>query len=169
MAVTNRNSTAVADMVAIPRVPVNPTKGSPGQLFETAGYVANAADDDATSIYRFCRVPSNARISQVLLTTGDATTAGNISVGIYQTEANGGALVDVDLFASEVALTGGPFVNSDITYESTEYTAAESVKPLWEVLGLTADPSIEYDVCALITTTYNAAAVGTLLKVRYVI
>lgn len=169
MAVTDRNSTAIADMVAVPRVPVNPTKGAAGQLFEVAGYVANAADDDATSVFRFCRVPSNARISQVLLTTGDATTAGNINVGLYQTPDHGSAVVDADLFASALALTGGPFEDTAITYESGEYTAAESVKPLWEVLGLASDPNREYDVCAVISTTYQAAAVGTLLKVRYVI
>jgi len=169
MAITNRNSTAVADMVAVPRVLVNCTKGSTGRLFEVCGYVANAADDDATSVFRFCRVPSNARVSQVLLTTGDATTAGNINVGLYQTADNGGAVVDADLFTSALALTGGPFANSDITYESGEYTEAESVKPLWEVLGLTSDPKRDYDVCAVISTTYQAAAVGTIIKVRYVI
>lgn len=169
MAEVNRNSTAIADMVAVPRVAVNPSKGAAGQLFEVAGYVANAADDSQNSIHRFCRVPSNARISEVLLTTGDATTAGNINVGVYQTTENGGAVVDADLFASALALTGGPFENVDITYESDEYTEAESVKPLWEVLGLSADSNREYDIAATISTTYNAAAIGQLLKVRYVI
>ncbi len=169
MAQTNRNSTAIADMVAVPRVPVSPTKGAAGQLFEVAGYVANAADDSQNAIHRFVRVPSNARISQVLLTTGDASSAGACDVGIYQTAENGGAVVDADLFASAFALTGGPFENTDITYESDEYTEAESVKPLWEVLGLTSDPKRDYDVAATITTTYNGAAVGQLIKVRYVI
>lgn len=169
MAEVNRNSTAIADMVAVPRVPVAPTKGAAGQLFEVVGYVANAADDSANSIHRFCRVPSNARISQVLLTTGDATTAGNINVGVYQTAENGGAVVDADLFASALALTGGPFENADITYESDEYTEAESVKPLWEVLGLSVDSKRDYDIAATISTTYDAASVGQLLKVRYVI
>lgn len=170
MAATNRNSTAIADMVATPRVPVNPAKGAAGRLFEVCGYVANAADDSSGgSVFRYCRVPSNARISAVLLCTGDATTAGNINIGIWQTADNGGAVVDADLFASALALTGGPFYNSDQTYESGEYTFAESVKPLWEVLGLTADPNREYDVASEITTTFDAASVGILVKVHYVI
>lgn len=169
MAQVDRNSTAIADMVAVPRVPVNPTKGAAGQLFEAVGYVANAADDSANSIHRFCRIPSNARVSQVLLTTGDATSAGAVDIGIYQTVDNGSAVVDSDLFASALALTGGPFENAEVTYESDEYTEAESVKPLWEVLGLTSDPCREYDLCTKITTTYNGAAVGQVLKVRYVI
>lgn len=167
MAVTNRNSTAIADMVAIPRVPVGSTKGAAGQLFEVAGYVANAADDSATSILRFCRVPSNARISSVQMTTG-AATAGAIDIGVYQTADNGGTVVDADLFASAQALTAA-LSNADVTYESGEYTVAESVKPLWEVLGLSSDPGREYDVAATITTTFSAASVGQVLKVRYVI
>ena len=169
MAVVNRNSTTIADMVAIPRVPVNPSKGAPGMVEEVAGYVENAADDSQNSIHRFCRVPSNARISQVLFSTGDATTAGAINLGVYQTAENGGAVVDADLFVSALDLTGGPFNNLDATYESGEYTYAESVKPLWEVLGLTSDPGREYDVAATISTTFNAAAVGQLVKVRYVL
>lgn len=169
MAVVNRNSTAIADMVAIPKVLVNPSKGASGQLFEAAGYVANAADDSENSVHRFCRIPSNARVSAVLLSTADASTAGAIHIGVYQTADNGGAVVDADLFASAFALTDGPYSNVDLTHESGEYTYAESMKPLWEVLGLTSDPNREYDVAATITTTYNGAGVGQALKVQYVI
>ena len=169
MPIVNRNSLSIADMVALPRVPVNPSNGAEGKLFESAGYVANAANDDATSVHRFCRVPSNARVSAVLLSTGDASTAGAIDVGIYQTAENGGAVVDADFFASAFALTNGPYSNVDLTHESGEYTFAESMQPLWQALGLTADPQREYDVAATITTTYNGAGVGQALKVRYVL
>jgi hypothetical protein len=169
MAQTNRNSNVIANAVLVPKTLNHPGNGGEGDLKEVAGYVANAADDSSGAIHRFVRVPSNARISQVLLTTGDSTTAGNIDIGVYQTADNGSAVVDADLFASAFALTGGPFENTDMTYESDEYTEAESVKPLWEVLGLTSDPCREYDIAATITTTYNGAAVGQLLKVRYVV
>lgn len=165
---TARNSTAIADMVATPQVLVNPSKGAPGVLRESAGYVANAADDDDTSVFRFCRVPSNARVSEILLTTGDASSAGAVNIGLHQTEGNGGAVVDANLFATTLALTGGPFNNAQVI-DSVEYTAAEQAKPLWEVLGLSSDPQIEYDVTASVSTTFNGAAVGQTLKVRYVI
>ena len=168
MAVVDRNSTAIADMVAVPRVAVNPSKGAASQLFEAGGLVVNAADDSANSIHRFCRVPSNARISSVKLTTGDAVTAGNINVGLYQTVENGGAVVDADLFATTLALTGGPFNNAEIL-DAAQYIVAEQVTPLWQVIGLLADPNREYDVAATISTTYNAATLGQLIKVQYVI
>lgn len=168
MAQTDRNSNIIANSVATPLVYNSPTNGGAGVLHEVTGYVANAADDSANAIHRFVRVPSNARISQLLFSTGDATSAGAINVGIYQTADYGGAVVDADLFVSALALTGGPFQNTDITYESGEYTEAESVKPLWEVLGLTSDPNRDYDIAATISTTYNGATVGQVLKVRYV-
>lgn len=168
MAVVNRNSSEIADIVVVPRVPLKSHKG-PGSLLSVVGYVANAADDTVASIHRFVRVPSNARVSAVLLSTDDATVAGNIDVGVYQTVDNGGAVVDADLFASAFALTNGPITNSDITNESGEYTPLEQSKALWEVLGLSADPKIDYDIAATITTTYNGAAVGQTLKVSYVL
>lgn len=126
-----------------------------------------SATQTSGDIIRLVRVPSNARIDQVLLSTADATTAGAIDIGVYQTDANGGAVVDADLFASALALTGGPFNNSDQTFESGEYTYAESALPLWQVLGLTADSNRDYDICATVTTTGNGMGTTMALAVRY--
>jgi hypothetical protein len=169
MAQVNRNSNVITNAVATPVVANSPQIGGASQMFEVAGLVTCAADDSQNSIHRFVRVPSNARISQLLFSTADASAAGAIHIGLYQTSANGGAVVDADLFASALDLTGGPMLNEDVTYESAEYTYAESVKPLWEVIGLTEDPCKEYDVAATISTTYNGAGTTQVLKVRYVI
>ena len=167
MAVNNRNSTVIANAIATP--PVKNNSHTAGNVRAVAGYVANAADDDATSIFRFARVPSNARVRSVQLTTGDATTAGAVDIGLYDTAENGGAAVDADLFASALALTGGPFVNSEQIAESGVLTVDERIKPLWEVLGLTADPQTFYDVALTVTTTFNGAAVGIFVEVEFVI
>lgn len=138
---------------------------------EVNAVVTPAADDTVASIHRFCRVPSNARISQVLMSAADASTAGKYDVGIYQTVENGGALVDVDLFASALDLSAGSGIgfNFEVTHESGEYTIAETEEPLWEVLGLTEDPNIEYDVVGLVETTFNGGPVFVGMKVRYTV
>jgi hypothetical protein len=169
MAQVNRNSNVITNAVATPKTVNNPAVGGAAQLMEVAGLVTCAADDSSGSIHRFVRVPSNARISQVLFSTADASSAGAINVGIYQTADYGSAVVDADLFASALDLSGGPFNNLDITFESGEYTYAEAVKPLWEVLGLSADPCREYDIAATISTTYNGAGTTQLLSAKYVI
>lgn len=166
MAVVDRNSTTVANAIATPPVFNSPPRNA-ANLREVAAIITTAADDSQNSIGRFFRVPSNARISQVLWSSADATTAGVVSVGIYQTAENGGAVVDADLFAT-LDLAGGPYNNSDITFESGEYTYAESEKPLWEVLGLTEDPARDYDVAYTITTTFNGGPTAVRCAVRFV-
>lgn len=162
------NSTWITNAVATPAVATNSNQ-SAGRVFSAKSVATVSATQAAADIVRFVRVPSNARIDAVLLSTADATTAGAIDIGVYQTAGNGGAVVDADLFASALALTGGPFFNSDQTFESTQYTYAESCLPLWQVLGLTADPNREYDIAATVTTTGDAMGTTMALEVRYVI
>jgi hypothetical protein len=161
------NSTWITNAVATPKVLSNASI-SVGDMKEASSAATVSATQTSGDIIRLVRVPSNARISQVLLSTGDATTAGAIDIGVYQTADNGSTVVDADLFASALALTGGPFNNSDQTFESGEYTYAESAKPLWEVLGLSADSNRDYDIAATVTTTGNGMDTTIALKVRYV-
>jgi hypothetical protein len=168
MAVVNRNSTAISNETATPSIANSPPL-SVGVLRSITGSVASAADDSATSIGRFLRLPSNACVSAVLLSCADATTAGNVDIGIYQTSENGGAVVDADFFASAFALTNGPYSNSDLTFESGEYTYAEADTPLWQALGLTADPQRDYDVAYTITTTFNGGPSRIRLVVNYTV
>jgi hypothetical protein len=164
----NVNSTWITNAVATPKVATNSNQAA--GLAKSAKSVATvSATIPSGDTVRFVRVPSNARIDAVLLSTADATTAGAIDIGIYQTADNGSAVVDADLFASALALTGGPFSNSDQTFESGEYTYAESCLPLWQVLGLSSDPCREYDVVATVTTTGNGMGTTMALEVRYVI
>lgn len=162
------NSTWITNAVATPKVATNANQ-SVGQLFSAKSVATVSATQTSGDVIRMVRVPSNARIDIVLLTTGDATTAGAIDIGVYQTADNGGAVVDADLFASALALTGGPFTNSNQTWESGQYTYAASCLPLWQVIGLTADPCREYDVACTVTTTGNGMGTTLVLEVRYVI
>ena len=163
---SNVNSTWITNAVAVPKVFTDSNK-STGRVRSAKSAATVSATIPSGDTVRMVRVPSNARIDQVLLSTGDATTAGAINIGIWQTADNGGAVVDADLFASALALTGGPFNNSDQTFESGEYTYAESCKPLWEVLGLSADPCREYDVVCEVSTTGNGMDTTIALEVRF--
>jgi hypothetical protein len=164
----NVNSTWITNAVETPKVLTDASK-SVGIARVAKSAATVSASQSQNDTIRLVRVPSNARIDAVLLTTGDASSAGNINIGVWQTAENGGAVVDADLFASALALTGGPFARSDQTWESGEYTYAESCKPLWEVLGLSADPNREYDIVAEVSTTFNGADTTMALEVHYVI
>lgn len=139
----------------------------PGLLKEKAAVAAPAANQASADTIHFFRVKSNAIVSRVMISAADATTAGAVNVGLYNTAAAGGAAVDADLFASALDLAGGPYNNLDITFESGELTYAESTNRLWEVLGLTEDPHKEYDVVATVSTTFNGGPTSIKLVLQY--
>jgi hypothetical protein len=167
MAVVDRYSRYITNRRAVPRV-INPPHLK-GDLKEAIALIAAVTDDSATSVFRLAQVPSNARISEILVTAADFTTAGAINVGLHRTEMDGGAVVDADLFASAIDLSGGPFANLDITREAgtTNWTLADSENALWQALGLSRDPAIDYDVTATISTNFNGGS-ALLFKTRWV-
>ena len=141
-----------------------------GMLREAVDNMEITNGDSIGSIYRMCRVPSNAGISRVLLSC-DAIATAIADVGIYQTVNNGGAVVKVDFFGSAVSLTAA-LVHSDITHEAdpadagTQFGLQDTRKMLWEALAFTTDPKVDFDVAA--TLTAAATASGTLgLRVQY--
>lgn len=168
MAVVNTKGTAITTGDTAPTA--NPSQSIPlkihgGRLKESLGVIAAASGDSIGSTYRLVRLPSSARVSQVLLTCSAITTCA-ADVGLYDTEVNGGAVVDADFFASAQSVASA-LVNSDVTHEAAVFAITDVEKPLWKALGLTSDPGKLYDVVA--TLTAAAGAAGTVgLKVRYV-
>lgn len=167
MATVHLKSTPVTNATASPRVPNNPSVQG-GEVKRAAGMVTNSAADDVGSTYRYCRVPSNATIKTVKFWSAASGATGQLNVGLYQTAENGGAVVDADLFASAIDPGGGALSAVDITHESGEYTYAESLTPLWQVIGLTADPGRDYDVTATVSEIM-ADAVAHKIDVEYTV
>ena len=104
----------------------------------------------------------------MLIYSDDMGTATAGDLGVYQTTANGSAVVDADHFASAVALNAGVLAGADVTHESTVFGVEDAEKPLWEALGLSVDPKISYDI--VLTLTADADVGGSFtLKGKYVI
>jgi hypothetical protein len=119
-------------------------------------------------IVHMVRVPSNARVHDVLTSAADATTALAADVGLYSKNADGTyTVVDADFFASAFDYAGGPFNNFSVVRESGVYTIANTEKMLWEALGLTVDPKIDYFVSLTITTTGNGGPTSINLTVEW--
>lgn len=136
------------------------------------GTVEGANGDSIASKFIMAQVPSNARVSKVLLSCDAISTSGAADCGIYRSTADGGAVVDADFFASAVVLTAA-LNHSNITHEADPtgagagYGQEDVEKPLWQALGLTADPSVYYDVVLTLTAALGGA--GTVsLEVEYV-
>jgi len=146
--ITNRDAT-----------PVVLTTANPGTVRRAYGKV-ECAGGDAGSTYRFCHVPSNAKMVRCFYSCDDLGTGVTMNVGLYQTTGNGGAVVDQDFFASALDVATAAVGITEITFERGATLIAEAEEPLWERLGLSADTNRDYDVVAV---SASAAATGTMV------
>lgn len=166
MAVANTKSTHITNADATPPVMTNDYI-SKGALYEAVGTVETLAADDAASVYRLCRVPSNARISSILLASDAVTGATASDVGVYQTAKHGGAVVSADFFATDVNLSAAATVFTEVLLEATATDLDKVEKRLWELLGLSADPMRSYDICVTVNDVTAAATIA--MKVKYTV
>lgn len=116
--------------------------------------IAAAATDAVGSKYRFGRVRSSDVIHSLAF-AATALTAGSISLGLYL--PNTGAVVSANLFATAVSAASAVPVTEE-RYTNLALTTAG--KRVWELLGLSADPVLVYDVVG--TSTIVATVAGTL-------
>lgn len=170
MAVVLTKSTQMTNRDATPRVINNPSLVK-GVTYMGTGTLEVANGDSIASIFRMVTLPSNA-CGEIVKLYCDAITSAAGDIGIYRTIADGGAVVDVDFYASAqsiaAAITTGTEVQheADATDAGAGFGLADLEKPLWQRLGLTADPGVDYDIA--VTLTAAATAAGTLgLKVLF--
>lgn len=169
MAVVNTKATAITNGDATTQTN-NAVKIQNGRVYESVGTLEAVSGDSIGSTYRLARVKSGDRISRVLLSCDAITTCAG-DVGLYDVASvNGGAVIDADFFASAQSLATA-LVNQDVTHEADAADAgagfglADVEKPLWQALGLAADPNKYYDV--VVTLTAAAGSAGTVsLKVQ---
>lgn len=167
MAVVNTKSTQITNADASQQT-LNKSVVANGRIKENIATLETVNGDSIASVYRFFRVRSNWRVTDLILDSDDIGTTTIADFGLYKTAAAGGAVVDADFFASAVSLKDGALANSNITHESGTGVVdlPNYGKMLWEQLGLSADPNTEYDVCATLTAAADAAGTIT-LRVRY--
>lgn len=170
MATVSVSSTIISNRDASPRVLSN-ARISKGMLLSCAATTEVPAAADIGSTFKLVSIPSNARLGQLLLSCDSMGTAGAANIGLYQTTDNGGAVYDADFFAAAQVFTSA-LKNSDITFAANGAGASNGIDkiemPLWQAMGLTADPKRDYDVVATLTAAVVAG--GTLsLQVSYAI
>lgn len=164
MAVVNLKSTAITarDAGQLVNAPAN---SSPVEALVDIVAVTNG--DSIASTFRVLRIPSNAIVTDASVFC-TAITTGAADVGLYQTAANGGAVVDADFFAAAQSIATASAGINVLGANTATYGPANRAKRVWEVLGLTADPIRDYDV--VLTLTGAATASGTAgLSLKYTV
>ncbi len=153
-------STIITNADATPAT-INTAQLANGRERSMRGVVTATTTKDAGSTYRFFRIKSNDLVKQLLLDNASWGASCTADFGLYKTAADGGAVVDADFFASAVDMNTANRA-LDITRESGVITVANMEKPVWELLGLSADPQIEYDVAATLVAATAATGAGCL-------
>lgn len=174
MAIVNTKSTAITNRDAVPSV-INDGRIEKGALRSSIGSVAVGAADSATSYYPLATVPSTAMVRGVYATavTGMTTLAGDI--GVYKTTANSagvttGVVANTSsgaIFAAAQSLAS-VLNRSDVTNTGTTYGTDKREQPLWQAIGLAADPGGMFDIGIKVTTANTGAAGRVGLEVQYV-
>lgn len=147
---------------------LNNSKVTNGRLKEIADTIELANGDSIGSTYRMSRIHSSWRVVDVI-GFWDAITSGAADVGLYDTAANGGAVVDVDCFGSAVSIASANTSGTNVAREAGAVFGeiANMRKQVWEVLGLSTDPNKFYDLAFTLTAATTAAGTLSVLT-RYV-
>lgn len=141
MTIIDRRTIAINALDSTPIVRANPWVHG-GNSKQFAGTVQAMAGDSVGSTYRMFRVGSWMRPVSLLLFC-DAI-GGAADLGLYRTASDGGDAVKKALFASAHSMADAVSEGQNIRFEADDIANIE--KRVWELLGLSADPNLEYDV-----------------------
>lgn len=160
MAVVNILSGQLTNFAATPVV-LSGSYYSGGGDFTATDICAMGASDSAASTYRICKIPSNAMVTDVRL-MNDANTSGtSYKIGVLL-PAGGGVVVagsDAILVPAGTSLAAARSVWTSLFFPAVAGASAAvaNVKSrLWELLGLTADPDLVYEVAVTAVTAGSA-------------
>lgn len=179
-------SASITSWDSTPIVDVTTGEGAPGFMKTVNDTVTGPLAGSIGDIYRFCRIPTNAKVKRILFTVTTAATAGAMDIDVAFSDSTvdgtqqslaGGVVqvtgpVDNKLFGSAVALTG-VVKNQDQTFANT-FTVAMQNLPLWQAfvnLGatqFTADPGGYFDIVGKTTTAPTVTAPVISIEVDYV-
>lgn len=163
MAVANTKSTLVTNADAAVQA-LNVAGLAQARVYSAMATVEVAAADDDGSVYRFMRVHSSWRMRSITVFC-DAITGGTAyEVGLYQTAANGGAVVDADCYASAITLATAITAGSEVLHEARDINKIG--QQVWQDAGAAADTDRWYDL-ALTGTTVGTAAGTISVAIEY--
>jgi hypothetical protein len=171
MPIVDTKSTPVSNSEATPPV-LNRMTYAGGAVQRSCGKAEIAAADDDLSVYRLVsKIPSNASIIS-LKKYSDAITGGtDFDFGVRLSAGDAVAGVTTvtggdNLFGDAVSLATADTTGTEIVFENNNIDNIG--KPLFELLSLTTDPRVHYDIVA-VSTTNGTVAGGLALDVLWTV
>jgi hypothetical protein len=156
---------AVSEVATLPTRPHMADAGIAGaRLRYKKAVIDLGLNFDIDDIARMMTMKSGDRIISLRL-SGAGATATTGDIGLYQVgNAHDGPVVDADLYAAAISM---------ITVVRLEaYTEAALIdtdrgRQIWETLGLTENPFVEYDIAITCTASTTTAAGLYILECEY--
>lgn len=180
MGTSNLKAPSITNLDASPIVANVIGEANQGFVRIVNDYVTTVSADDTSSTYRLIRIPTNAKIKKVVLTSA-AASAGAIDLNIaYSDSFNDGTQQALARLANPVVII--PSANNklfgaaqsivgvaqaDWTFLGTFTKPMQNI-PLWQVLislgttQFTADPGGFFDFYAAVTTTITTGGILSL-------
>ena len=136
MATEALKTTVITNLDATPIVRPTEGGGAGGFVRKDEGFITPTSGVTSGSTYRLVRVPSNARVKEII-TEGAAMSAGAFDFGVYYSSAvndgtaaaNTGLVIDADFFATAVSFASA-VTPTNVTNESGTYTIDKRGKQL---------------------------------------
>ena len=169
MAVVNINSTQLTNTYSTPVVLTGSYLTGGGDFLST-DVCAMGASDSANSTYRFCRIPSNALVTNIAV-LNDANTSGtSYKCGVLLVNAGGVVSTSSDqIFFSAVTMASARSVWTNLLFPSIQAgggAVANAGKRVWELCGFTTDPDAVYEI-AVTAVTPGSAGGNLALQVNW--
>ena len=124
---------------------------------------------DINDVIELTRLGSSVRVHSIVIFSDeiDAHASPTLAMdcGIYLTD---GTVEDADAFGSAVTTGWGDAAGAGVEFitESGAAAVANVGKKLWEIVGESSDPAVDYDICLRLTA---AAATGTAGTISFMI
>jgi hypothetical protein len=120
---------------------------------------------DVNDVIELTRLHSSVRISSIMIFSDELDTNGSPTLatdcGIYLTD---GTVKDADAFGTAVTTGWGDAAGAGVEFitEAGAVPIANVGKRLWEILGESSDPNVDYDICLRLTAVAATGAAGTI-------
>lgn len=166
MATENVAGTFIKNVTATPPVPN--TGYYKGRVLRSWGSAKSTTGVDVGSCYGLTRIASRAVIHSVLWTCDALSTSVTMDLGVYSitnpfapVAASKPVTDSQECFAADIDCSSA-LTRVDKVYTNSSFmTTTKFGQPLWQILGLTVDPNVDYDVCA--TSTASMTAGGNMI------
>lgn len=115
------------------------TQGSRLRVFSSR--ITRLLTTASSDLARMIVLPASARVWQLWFATNGAATAGAMNIGLYYAgSAADGAVINASYFGTAIVVTAS--AHTEVFNESTTPTEVKRGNTLWELAGLSAEPSL---------------------------